>query len=150
MEQKNKKILMILIITLAILAFIFATIFAINKNKVKDASKTNQSSGKNLNDDEEDPTPKISEEKKAQVAAIRNIKGKITKIEVNSIEVIPTEGEKLTLKVPQKGANFSSLTKREDGAFMVKEIGLFDIPKNKEVDIQYNSTTNEVMLVSVK
>jgi len=150
MEQKNKKILMILIIILAILAFVFATIFAINKNKTKNSPMRTPSSEKNLNDDEEDPTPEISEEKRAQIAAIRNIKGKITKIEVSSIEITPTEGGKLTLKVPQKGANFSSLTKREDGVFMVKEIGLFDIPKNKEVDIQYNSTTNEVMLVSVK
>ncbi|MDO9231542.1 MAG: hypothetical protein Q7U36_03660 [bacterium] len=150
MEQKNKKIILILIIVLAILAFIFATIFAINKNKAKNSSKTTPAVEKNLNDDEEDQTPKISEEKKAQVAAIRNIKGKITAIDISAISVTPTTGEKLTLKVPQKGANFSSLTKQKDGSFMAKEIGLFEIPKNKEVDIQYNSTTNEVTLVTVK
>ncbi|KKQ13990.1 MAG: hypothetical protein US27_C0006G0008 [Candidatus Moranbacteria bacterium GW2011_GWF1_36_78] len=31
-----------------------------------------------------------------------------------------------------------------------EEIGLFDVVKNKDVEIQYNSTTNEVILVEIK
>ncbi|MFA6160366.1 MAG: hypothetical protein WC678_04765 [Parcubacteria group bacterium] len=146
MEQKNKSILAVSIIVLAILTLILVAIIMKNKKKSVAPPKTNP----NIEESQKNSTSQISEEKKAEVAAIRNIKGKITDIKIDSISVTPTTGEKLTLKVPQKGANFSSLTKQKDGSFMVKEIGLFEVPKNKEVSIQYNSTTNEVMLVEVR
>lgn len=150
MERKNKKILMMLVIILSILAFILMAIFAINKKREKDSLKTTPSIENQTNKEQEELSFQINEEKKVQVEAIRNIKGKIIVIDISAIEVISAEGEKLTLNVPQEGVNFLSQIKGKDGAFSVKEIGLLDIPKDKEVDIQYNSSNNEVMLVNVQ
>jgi len=147
MEQKNKSILAVSIIVLVILALVLvAIVMKNNKKKVTAPPSVSPKIEKSI----EELIPQVTEEKKAEVAVTRNIIGKITAIKIDSISVTPAAGEKLTLKVPQKGANFSSLTKQKDGSFMVKEIGLFDIPQNKDVEIQYNSQKMEVTLVSVK
>jgi len=147
--DKNKKNLQIgLIITVGVLIFSFL-MSVIYKKKQNIIPVTNQNSELPITQKDEGTVP-LTEEKKVELAAIKNIKGKIIATENSNIEVETTEGEKITLKAPLEGANFSILTKQEDGSFMVKAVGLSEIPKNKEADIQYNSTTNEVLLVNVK
>lgn len=92
----------------------------------------------------------LSEEKKAQLQAIRNITGKIISIKDANINVTVGNGEKLVLEIPEQGANFIKETVQADGSFLDEKIELTKIPKNKQIDIQYNSTTNEVMLIVVK
>ncbi|KKQ17112.1 MAG: hypothetical protein US30_C0006G0001, partial [Candidatus Moranbacteria bacterium GW2011_GWF2_36_839] len=46
--------------------------------------------------------------------------------------------------------SFLQKTTQKNGDLLMKEIGLFDVVKNKDVEIQYNSTTNEVILVEIK
>lgn len=146
MEQKNKKNFQIgLIIILGVLVFTLMAMLAYKKKPV--ILPTNNPK---IEEPQNKPVDQISEEKKVEVDEIINITGKLTSVDISAIEVTPTEGDKITLKIPQKGANFFSQTKREDGVFVTKEIGLFDIPTNKEVAIQYNSTTNEVMMIEVK
>ena len=53
------------------------------------------------------------------------------------------------LKIPQKEVSFRTQTLLADGSFLKKEISLVDISADEDVEIQYNSETNEVMLVVV-
>ncbi|KKQ13983.1 MAG: hypothetical protein US27_C0006G0001, partial [Candidatus Moranbacteria bacterium GW2011_GWF1_36_78] len=46
--------------------------------------------------------------------------------------------------------SFLQKTTQKNGDLLMKEIGLFDVVKNKDVEIQYNSAKNEVMLIVVK
>lgn len=151
MQQNNKRkgnLRTGLIIAVGALAFIFVVLIIYKKKQVA-PPVTNPVPELPVTQENNGIVP-LTEEKKAEIEAIRNIKGKITAIDTDSIEVVLTEGEKITLKIPQEGANFSSLTKQDDGSFMVKAISLSEISKDKEVDIKYNITTNEVLLVSVK
>ncbi|MFZ2975084.1 MAG: hypothetical protein WA055_00460 [Candidatus Moraniibacteriota bacterium] len=139
--QQHKKILIISIIAVVLFAVIF--LFIINRNYKK---KISTSSGQNV----QAPPVLLTEDKKTEIANAKNIIGKIVSINIDNIEIITSKGEKLTLNVPQAGASFVMQIIQKDGNFLNKEIGLFDIMKNKEVKIQYNSKTNDVMLIMVK
>ena len=155
MEEKNKKIAL-LIIVLAVVVFILVILaVSLNKKSKKDSpnipqeinSVNNQS---NENNAEEEGGFQISEEKKATLEALKNITGKVSAVDTNSIEITSTIGEKISLNVPQKGVNIVKQTKQSNGSFLVEPIGLFDIPENKEVDVQYDSRTNELKMLVVK
>ena len=152
MEQK-KIIINTSIIALASIPFILVWIWIMNNKKEAVTSPVvslNIEEYQNPQASEESIFIPLTEEKKAELIAIRNITGKITSININTIELIPTEGKKIILKVPSTGANFFSQTVQKDGSFLNKEIGLLELPKDKKVDIQYNSQKMEVMLVVVK
>lgn len=145
MEQKNKKIFQIsLIIIIGVLVFILAGMLVYKNKKV--APVFNDS---NINKNQNNLTKKNTEEKKAELIDVVNIVGKIISIDIDTIKVLVNEEEK-NLKVPARGANFVKQAKQKDGSFLNTEIGLFDIPKNKDAEVQYNGATNEVMLIVVK
>lgn len=149
MKKKNKGNFKTgLIIIVGVLAFIFV-VLVIYKNKqvIPPAINSNLGLPKTQKDDGIIP---LTEEKKAQLQAIRNITGKIVSTKEDAINVAADNGEKLSLKIPEQGANFIKETIQTDGSFLDEKIELTKVPKNKQIDIQYNSTTKEVMLIVVK
>lgn len=157
MEQKNKKIILIsLVIVLAIVAITFGFL-ASKKDKAPQKETPQIEQPKKIETpqlQEETQMPKdgtfpLTEEKKKELESIATITGKIKSVEAGSISV-KTETEELTLKIPAEGANFISQTTQKDGSFLEKEIGVADLSVNDEVEVQYNNSTNEVMLIVVK
>ncbi len=145
MGEKNSKIVLTaLIIILVIIAVVFV-IMVMNKDK---QSMSQETMPEITQETEEGVTP-LTEEKKEELAAIKNTTGTLTSIDIGAI-VVSTQERDLTLKIPQEGASFVTQTIQEDESFLIEEIGLFDIPTDSEADVQYNGTTNEVMLVVVK
>ena len=156
MGEKNSKIILTtLIIILVIIAVVFV-IMIMNKDKQPMAQETTPveiaqeaEEGSSEEGSSEDGVTPLTEEKKEELAAIKNTIGTIRSVDIGAIVVSTIDGD-LTLKVPQEGASFVTQTLQEDGSFLMEEIGLFDLPTEKEADIQYNGTTNEVMLVVIK
>ena len=95
-------------------------------------------------------TKELTEEEKTEVAAIKNVTAKITSVSLTSIKATTSDGAELSLTIPQTGASFTEQTTQADGSNIQKEIGFLELPKNKDVEIQYNSKTNTVRLVIVK
>jgi len=89
-------------------------------------------------------------EKEIDLADIKTLTTKITSISINFIKATTSDGKEFILSVPQTGASFVQQITQKDGSFIEKEIGLLEVPINKDVEIQYNSKTNEVMLVIIK
>ncbi len=110
-----------------LLAILFAVVFLSKKDVVVDSQV---------------------EKKNAQI--IKNITAKIDLMDSNSIGITTSDGKKLTLSVLLESASFIEQTIKGDGIFSEKIIKLTDVPKNKMIDIQYNSETNEVMLITVR
>lgn len=151
MKKKNKGNFRAgLIIVVGTLAFILMLIFIYkNKNK-KDISPVINSTPELSLPEKKDGVTPLTEEKKAELKAIRNITGKITAINDDSIDVIRSNGDALTLNIPDQGVNFVKESAQKDGSFLNEKIELSSVPKNKQINIQYNSTTNNVMLIVVK
>ncbi|MDA3815505.1 MAG: hypothetical protein PF549_04005 [Patescibacteria group bacterium] len=151
-ERNNKIILTSLIIILAIIAVVFIVMIAKKDSQLKPqpTPPTTEAPQAQTEEMPEDEVIPLTEEKKAEFAVIENTTGTITSVDTGAIVVSTAEGEDLTLKIPEEGANFVTQTVQEDGAFLMEEIGLFDIPEDSEADIQYNGSTNEVMLVTIK
>ena len=147
MEQKNKKnIRASLIVIISVLAFVLV-VMLVYKNKKSIPQVINQKIEKLQNKEEN----KISEENVNEVEAkdIKFITGKIISIDISSVKIKTSDGE-LTLSIPEQNVSFLQKTTQKNGDLLMKEIGLFDVVKNKDVEIQYNSTTNEVILVEIK
>ena len=147
MEQKNKKNLRAsLIVIISVLAFVLV-VMLVYKNKKSIPQVINQKIEKLQNKEEN----KISEENVNEVEAkdIKFITGKIISIDISSVKIKTSDGE-LTLSIPEQSVSFLQKTTQKNGDLLMKEIGLFDVAKNKDAEIQYNSAKNEVMLIVVK
>ena len=147
MEQKNKENLRAsLIVIISVLAFVLV-VMLVYKNKKSIPQVINQKIEKLQNKEEN----KISEENVNEVEAkdIKFITGKIISIDISSVKIKTSDGE-LTLSIPEQNVSFLQKTTQKNGDLLMKEIGLFDVVKNKDVEIQYNSAKNEVMLIVVK
>ena len=147
MEQKNKKnIRASLIVIISVLAFVLV-VMLVYKNKKSIPQVINQKIEKLQNKEEN----KISEENVNEVEAkdIKIVTGKIISIDISSVKIKTSDGE-LTLSIPEQSVSFLQKTTQKNGDLLMKEIGLFDVVKNKDVEIQYNSAKNEVMLIVVK
>ena len=147
MEQKNKENLRAsLIVIISVLAFVLV-VMLVYKNKKSIPQVINQKIEKLQNKEEN----KISEENVNEVEAkdIKFITGKIISIDISSVKIKTSDGE-LTLSIPEQNVSFLQKTTQKNGDLLMKEIGLFDVAKNKDAEIQYNSAKNEVMLIVVK
>ena len=147
MEQKNKENLRAsLIVIISVLAFVLV-VMLVYKNKKSIPQVINQKIEKLQNKEEN----KISEENVNEVEAkdIKIVTGKIISIDISSVK-IKTSDEELTLSIPEQNVSFLRKTTQKNGDLSMKEIGLFDVAKNKDAEIQYNSAKNEVMLIVVK
>lgn len=85
-----------------------------------------------------------------QKDTVQDVVGKINTINNGVIEITTDEGESLTLKVPEKGASFMKQVVQADKKILLQEVGLFDLPKDKNLDIKYNGKNNEIMLIMIK
>ena len=150
-ENKNKVIAVSLIVILVIIAIIVAVMISGGKDKKQVSQQTNQQEQQEVKQQEssKDGTTSLTETEKEELNAIKVVTGTINSVNISKITVSTPEGE-MELNVPQKGASFVKQTTQEDGSFLVEDIGLFDLPTDKAVEIQYNSNSNDVMLVSVK
>jgi len=149
MKKKNKNNFRAsLIVIVGVLAFILVILIIYKKKQVV-SPVINPIKEETQIKKDTDIVP-LTEEKKAQLQAIRNVSGKIVSIKAETINIAVDNGEKLTLKIPEQGANFIKETVQADGSFLDEKIELTKVPKNKQIDIQYNSAKNEVMLIVVK
>ena len=80
---------------------------------------------------------------------IKDIKAKIVSVDVGQVKILEANGKEKVLYVPQKDASFMKKTQSVEGEELMMEIGLFDLPKDKDLDIRYNDQTKEVMLIVV-
>ena len=128
MEKKNIKVIMGLII--AVIITIIALVVIFGKGTLE---KNNQGSG-------------TSTEKGG--GEIKNIVGRITSIKSSKIEVTSLDGKNLVLKIsPQAGASFVKQTLQPDGTILNEDVGLFDLPKNQYLRIQYYTQSNYIRIV---
>ncbi len=157
MENSKKVVVSVLIVAVVVVLIVVAMMIFGKKNKQEvpvsnpqSISTEEKASIKKEAEETEDVsfTP-LTEEKKAELAVIANVSGKVLSVSAENVKLSTTEGEK-TLKVPEEGASFVSQTKQENGSIMIEEIGVLKVPVNAEVDVQYNSATNEIMLLAVK
>lgn len=143
-EKNNKIILAALIIILVIIAVVLVAILM-----TKDTKQVTQTPQVQEQTELKKEITPLTEEKKEELAAIKVTTGTLTSIDIARINVLTPEGD-LELMVPQQGASFVNQTIQEDGSFLIEDVGLFDLPTDKEVEIQYNSASNTVMLVTVQ
>jgi hypothetical protein len=61
--------------------------------------------------------------------------------------MVQINNQEMSFAIPEKNVNFVKQTKTEDEIVVNEEIGLFDLPLDREVEIQYNANNNEVMMV---
>ncbi|MFZ2975083.1 MAG: hypothetical protein WA055_00455 [Candidatus Moraniibacteriota bacterium] len=92
----------------------------------------------------------ISQKEEIVKNKIQNIKGKVSSIDIGTAEIVGSDGEKLSLKISQKGVSLLKQIQQGEGNGLLKEISIAEVPLNQEVDIQYNSQDNELMLIIVK
>jgi hypothetical protein len=137
MKEKNKKILIPLI---AVVFFAAAVFFIINK-KASDKTASNISTA---------TIEKKEEASQPETEPLKNIKGQIKSVDISGIKVLTEEKEEIFLKISQeKAAHFFESTKKKEGGFTNKEIGLLDLPLNKDAEIQFNSQTNELRMIII-
>jgi hypothetical protein len=133
-QKKTKQIIIITII--AVSAFVLIAIFLSNKNK-QTIKINNEISQEN------------SEEISVDVKNIKSIRGKIVDINTGEIKIAVENEEDLVLEIPQKNVSFIKQEKKENGEFLNEEIGLFNLKKEQEADIQYNSQTKELIMIVI-
>ena len=133
MNDQKKKIIIISSIIVVVLVVILVAISFNKKDKVQNKSLP----------------PILTTEEQTEKKSIENVVGKITTINASYVEVIVGGAEKIKLDIPQSGVTFAKQTKK-DNKLISEEIGLFDLPKDKDVEIQYNSGTKKLMMVIVK
>lgn len=152
MEEKNRKIMLaVLIIILIVATAVLVVMIMKNKNQSQPqpVPLAEMPQAEELAELEEGTVP-LTEEKKEELEATVNTTGKLTMVDIGAVKATTDSGEELTLNISQeKGASFIKQTKQGEDTFLNEEIGLFDLPLNKEVEIQYNNKTNDLMMVIV-
>lgn len=132
---------------LGVLAFFWLPIYQENQNQAKPNNQLNQKINQDnqAKNNQEGVSP-LTEEEKEIVTNTKLTKAILKTVDIGQI-TIETEGQELILKIPEENVNFVKQTPQEDGSILNEEIGLFDLPLDKEVEVQYNASKNEVMLV---
>jgi cell division protein FtsL len=144
MENK-KRVIMILMILMLISASIF--IYLIYKNKQTTTTTPTTPPKTALEKEVEEKTP--SEE---DVLNIKMTKATIKKIDLAKLTVYLTEeDQELELNISQdEPVSFVKQTKQEDESMLNEEVALLDLPLDKEVEVQYNSKTKQLLMVILK
>lgn len=135
----KQKIKIVIIIATAILAFVAIVVFLLG--------------GKNKNSNEQETfiPSNVSLQKETKKEDIRNITGRVLSVDANveNIQIGLSGDRKLNLTT--RAGEFSILKqgKQADGNFVNEIIGIFDVPKDQDVEIQYNGQTNELIMILV-
>ncbi|KKP80241.1 MAG: hypothetical protein A2271_02945 [Candidatus Moranbacteria bacterium RIFOXYA12_FULL_35_19] len=135
MDETRKKIIIISSIGIAVLILI-VTLVVVFSGKKNNSTET---------------PPKILEPLPiADRNFIKNVEGTINHIDLNTVVMTTNTGRRLNLTFSKKGVSFMKQQKQEDGNILLTKIGLLDIAENQEANIQYDSETDEAMLIVVK
>jgi cell division protein FtsL len=141
MENK-KRVILILMILMLILASIF--IYLIYKNKQTTPTTPTTLPKTALEKEVEEKTLT-----KEEVANIKTVKATIKNIDLAKLKVhLIEEDQELELNISQdEPVSFVKQTKQEDESMLNEEVALLDLPLDREVEIQYNSKTNQLLMV---
>jgi len=143
--MQNKRILVLLLVVLLISGTLLI-VFMLNQKKT---NPTNNSISLNEKIPPEGKTTPTTKEKE-KIQNIKAGRGVLESVDIGAVVFNPNEQEQtITLKIPNEGTSFVNLIKQEDGSFLNEEIGLFDLPLNEEVEVQYDSAENELMMIMV-
>lgn len=150
--MNSKKSLIVLISLLILLIFfITAGLLLTSKKKINNlnSNRDNINSIRKVIGEENLNSTKQELISASSPLAIENIIGQITKIDIGAINITTSSGQQLTVLIPKTNVAFFKQNKGKDGSFNNKPIGLFEIPLNKDVSIQYNSVTNELRMIVI-
>ena len=136
----NKKIKIAIIVAVVLIVVISITIVLVGNNK-----------NKTLNQQKVVVPVDVSAKKEVKNDDIQTVVGKIISIDANAenIEFSLNDGRKLSLIVQSGEASFIKQGKKKDGTFVNETIGLLNVPKNQDVEIQYNAKNNELIMIVV-
>jgi hypothetical protein len=129
-KNKNRNILIVAIVAIIIGIFV-VVIFLGQKDKVNNIIKPKKSTEIQSNE------------------VVKKVRAKIDSVSFNSIEATTSNGEKLKLNIAPE-TSIVKQTLKGDGVFSEENMAVLDIPKDKLVDVQYNSQSNELMLLTVR
>lgn len=135
--SNRKKIIIFSVIAFVFLVLIGVMIFAGKKEVKKDF---------NLQEN----LPNNDFQKNLNLSTIEYITGVVGEVDIDFVEIILENDEKIILKVPASGASFFKQVEQENGDIFLKDIGLLNIPQNQTVDVQYDSQTREIRLIIIK
>ncbi|MFZ2975699.1 MAG: hypothetical protein WA055_03715 [Candidatus Moraniibacteriota bacterium] len=129
--------------------FVFILVMMKIENKRKPAISDNEIMENSSSIKNAEPVSSLTRDEKDKLENVENIAGRINFINVGSIKISTNKGE-LILKIPQKEVTFTMNVLQKDGSFISRKIGLLDLPKDKDVDVSYNSKTSELISILVK
>jgi uncharacterized protein YpmB len=138
--SQTKKIL-ILILAFAILII---GILVVAKSVSKNELKTNPQNSTQITQDAKNIPPET--QKVPDTKSI--LRGKITKVDMQQVSITDTNKNELKLNIPEKGVKFFKETKLKEG-ITLKEVGLFDLKVDSNVEIEYNPETSNLNFVKV-
>ncbi|HAT73848.1 MAG: hypothetical protein US30_C0004G0051 [Candidatus Moranbacteria bacterium GW2011_GWF2_36_839] len=138
MDNKKIKIAIIVAVVVIVIISIAIVLLGSNKNKTPNQSEVIT------------PT-KVSARKEVKEDNIQTVVGKILSIDANveNIEVGLNDGRKLNLYMQSGEFSVIKQGKKKDGTFVNETIGLLDVPKNQDVEIQYNAKNDELIMIVV-
>ncbi|MFA6160115.1 MAG: hypothetical protein WC678_03450 [Parcubacteria group bacterium] len=139
MDNKKIKIAIAVTVAVIVVASIWIVLAGSNRNK-----KSNQ---------QETVVPiKASSRKEVKEYDIQTVIGKVVSIDENAenIQINLKDGRKLSLIINAGAVDVIKQGKQKDGSFVNESIGLFNVPKDEDVEIQYNAKTNELLMIVVK
>jgi regulatory protein YycI of two-component signal transduction system YycFG len=137
MDEQKKKIILISLVVFLAIGLVLVIVFVSKRSKLATDSPSEESKEAQIAREEFETT-------------YQKVTGTVTSVKIEALDVLLENGTKLSLNIPHENVSFLKPVKRENGDVVLKNIGLFDIPENQLVDIEYNIRTNEVMLVVVK
>jgi Flp pilus assembly protein CpaB len=76
------------------------------------------------------------------------LQGKITQVDMTTLTVTDANKNEIKLNIPEKDVKFYAETKLGEG-ITLKEIGLFDLKVDSDVEIEYNPETSNLNFIKV-
>lgn len=136
----NKKIKIAIIVAVVVIVIISIAIVLMGSNK----NKTPNQQGGVV------PT-QVSAKKAVKNDDIQTVVGKIVSFDANleNVQIDLNDGRRLSLVVRAGEASAIKQGKQKDGSFVNEPTGLLDVPRDRDVEIQYNAKNNELILIVV-
>ncbi|HRY82601.1 MAG TPA: hypothetical protein P5232_02790 [Candidatus Moranbacteria bacterium] len=140
MQKKQKNAILVGLIVLAIVVVFAVTTSILGK-------KSSQSSL------EKTENPIATNELGVDTNPVKQITGGTVKdLSRETIKILDPQGKEISINIPSKNGMEVSLykeTEKAEGGSTMEDIGLFDIPLEKEVDVTYNSQSNDLIMLTV-
>ncbi|MFZ2975445.1 MAG: hypothetical protein WA055_02310 [Candidatus Moraniibacteriota bacterium] len=138
MDNKKIKIAIIGAIVVVVILSVWVVLRVSNRSKTSDQQNVTI------------PT-KVSARKEVKEYDIQTVTGKIVSFDANleNVQIDLNDGRRLSLIVRAGEASAIKQGKQKDGSFVNEPTGLLDVPKDRDVEIQYNAKNNELILIVV-